>query len=119
MRNSPRLATFRRRLLWFGAAAAVVVQLGLTLAPIAEALVGQDAAAHVEAAGTSTHYAHNDATCATCQARTLHGLIARAADPLIRLAVCDTGIVSANDLRITAEAFSLNNPRAPPTSLSI
>ncbi len=101
-----------------GAAVAFVAQLGLTAAPIAEGVQGRDAAAHVEAAGIATHYAHNGATCATCQARSLHGLAVGSPASLLRSAVRDAGIVSARIERVTAEPFSPNNPRAPPPSPS-
>lgn len=97
----------------------MVAQVGLALAPIAEGREGPDAAAHVEAAGISTHYAHSDATCATCQARTLLGLAAGGPDALLSAPSHGARIVSARDGHVTADPFSPNNPRGPPITLSI
>lgn len=120
MHVSPRLApSIARRLLMVGAAVAVVAQLALVVAPLAEAWQGQDAAAHVEASGTATHYAHNDATCAACQARTLMGLAIAPATPTFAATVADARIVTAADGQVVAQRFSPNNPRAPPASLRI
>lgn len=45
---------------------AATAQVFIAGAPLAEARFGPDAGAHVEAAGTSLHHAHNEATCAAC-----------------------------------------------------
>lgn len=120
MPASPRPATpFARLLLRIGAVVAIVAQVGLVVAPLAEVWQGQDAAAHVEAGGTSTHYAHNDATCAACQARTLIGLAVASAAPVLRTELGDARVVPSRDFRPAAGRFSPNNPRAPPTPLSI
>lgn len=119
MRASPRHPTLGRWLLRLGAIAAVVAQLALNATPLAEAFRGQDAAAHVEPAGTATHYAHNEATCANCQARSLHGL---AADSPASLLPTDAGgavMATVPGERLAAELFSPNNPRGPPSSSSI
>jgi hypothetical protein len=74
---------------WLGhlaAILAVVAQLAVAIAPLAER-TDAGAPAHLDPAGTSAHYVHNDADCAACQARSLHGATARApSPPLPRLA---------------------------------
>lgn len=63
------------------ASLAVAAQLVLCLSGLVEGKAGIGAASHVESAGTSAHYAHNEATCAACAARSLHGTAAPAASP--------------------------------------
>lgn len=46
-------------------------QLCLVLASFSEGRFGADARAHVEAAGTSVHHAHDEGGCAACTARAL------------------------------------------------
>jgi len=98
------------------AALAIAAQLGTAIAPVAEGQAGRSSAPHVEVAGISSHYAHNDASCATCQARSLTGMAARPAAipaamlaPIVRLDATATRIASQTE-------FAVNNPRAPPTS---
>lgn len=53
---------------------AAVAQVAVACSALAEGRDGMGAAPHVEATGGAViHYAHNEATCAACQARTLHG----------------------------------------------
>ncbi len=56
----------RLRFISFAAAVAAAAQMLITGAPLAEGRSGPSAVAHVEAAGTSVHYAHDEATCAAC-----------------------------------------------------
>lgn len=48
------------------------VQGTVAFTPITEARQGIGAASHVESADKGVHYAHNDANCAYCVARTFH-----------------------------------------------
>jgi len=73
------LTTFRspRRgsaALWrFAAALALLAQCWIALAAFGDAR-GLGAAAHVEASGTSLHYAHDEADCAACRTLALSAL---------------------------------------------
>src|SRR5204862_5898741 len=111
---APQLA---RWLSSIGAVIAIVAQLSLALAPFGEARERSSTAAHVELGGTSTHYAHNDATCAVCQARSLQALSARTPDALLTGPIGAITIVAVADRFIAAELHSLSNPRAPPRCL--
>lgn len=94
---------------------AVAAQLSIALAPLAEAREGRSTAAHVEVGGTATHYAHNDATCATCQARSLQGMAARPPAPLLIRVVLATAFVAAPYRLAAADLLTHNSPRAPPS----
>jgi hypothetical protein len=54
---------------------AFLAQLTLIVAALGEGRAGVGFAAHVDPGGTSTHYVHNEAVCAACQARSLHGIV--------------------------------------------
>src|SRR5437867_3628769 len=97
-----------------GAIVAMAAQLAVAFSQLAEGREGRETASHVEAGGTATHYAHNEATCATCQARTLHGLAIRPSAPLLPVAIHAIASVTAAERIVTAELLSHNNPRAPP-----
>jgi hypothetical protein len=56
---------------------ALLAQLTLALAGFAEGRAGVGFRAHFDAGGTSTHYVHDEAVCAACQARSLHGVVKR------------------------------------------
>lgn len=71
------MRAMRRWLFAAGAALAMVSQAAVTLTALADGRDERSAASHVERDGTSAHYAHNDATCVICQARSLTGLAER------------------------------------------
>jgi len=52
---------------------ALVAQLALAIAGLGEGQTGVGSVAHFDPGGTSAHYVHNEAVCAACQARSLHG----------------------------------------------
>lgn len=56
----------RLRLKVFAAAFAAAAQLFLAAVPLGEVRLDTDERAHIEAAGTSLHHAHDEATCAAC-----------------------------------------------------
>lgn len=77
--------TLRKRPLarFLGQAAAVlafVAQLAVVAAGLAEGRSGIGYGAHYDRGGTSTHYVHDEALCAACQARSVHG-VARIPQP--------------------------------------
>lgn len=104
-----------RWLFTIGACAAIVGQLSVALATLAEAREGQGMGAHVEAAGTATHYAHGE-ECAICQARSLHGLASRSPEAWLSSDVRSTALVSFADRFIAPGSFSPSHPRAPPST---
>jgi hypothetical protein len=106
-----------RWLFSIGAVVALVAQVAVLFAPMSEAREGRSMAAHVELAGTATHYAHNDATCVTCQARTLHGIAVRVPASLPPGSFRATAISAFAKRITTAELFPHNSPRAPPTEI--
>jgi hypothetical protein len=92
---------------------ATTAQLAVALAPLAEGREGR-ATVHVESGGTPRHYQHNDATCAACQARSIHGTAPRAVAPLIE-AVAHASVASqAIEHVASADLNPSAHPRAPP-----
>lgn len=69
-----RLPGRGRAALWrFASALALLAQCWIAAAPLGEAR-GIGASAHVEASGTSQHYAHDEADCAACRTLALTAL---------------------------------------------
>jgi hypothetical protein len=92
---------------------AMASQLVLAIAPLAEGREDR-MASHVEAGGTQTHYAHSDANCISCQARSIHGTTVRTASSTF---VGEVGASAVTLLvgRVVSVGFdSQSNPRAPP-----
>jgi hypothetical protein len=93
---------------------ATTAQLTVALAPLAE---GRESrlASHVEAGGSTGHYAHDDTKCISCQARSMNGTVERPALPPL------PGVLSSMEIgtrvrRIVADQRGRPaNPRAPPT----
>jgi hypothetical protein len=84
-------------------------------AQIGEMWQGQNAASHVEPAGTSRHFAHNPATCPACQARSTTSAASRRVAPILtheRLAPAPT---IAAIVAPATRAASHTQSRAPPT----
>lgn len=93
---------------------AMAAQLVVALSPLAE---GRERSwgSHVEAAGLRQHFAHSEATCAACQARSIHGTASRIRTPV--LVVRHVAIAPAQrslDV-VSADYYPQDNPRAPPT----
>lgn len=104
-----------RRALWRSAISLFAVgQLVLALAAFTEARFGADARSHVEAAGTSTHHAHDAGDCTACAARALLAVPSPAAHTAIESQ--DSAALSASQRvelpRVSGESGS--RPRAPP-----
>jgi hypothetical protein len=106
-----------RRSNWLFTAFAVfatVVQLVVALAPLGEGRVARTLSAHVETGGATGHVSHNEATCASCQARSIHGTISR---PAVAIAVSATAcsVAVAGIVRVVSTDLHLqSNPRTPP-----
>lgn len=92
---------------------ALIAQVGVALAPLAE---GRRPAMgpHVEAGGVKLHYAHDEATCAACQARSIQGTPRAASVPLPPATEVATAVTTRSVRIVDADWFSQDNPRAPP-----
>jgi hypothetical protein len=112
---SLRLITTRQRDWLFGVIAliAMAAQLVVAMAPLAE---GRDRsmASHVESTGTKGHYTHNDATCAACQARSIHGTTSRPSVDLLTDVLVPTRLVRGAERVVETSLHPKDNPRAPP-----
>ena len=86
----------------------------VAVVPFADANEGRSAPAHVEAYGTTTHYAHDESTCAVCVARQLIGRTEHA----VRMplpAEHPVGVSARVELpRVSLDRFTVASPRAPP-----
>jgi hypothetical protein len=91
----------------------MAAQLTIAIAPLTE---GRDdrMASHVEAGGAQSHYAHNDATCASCQARSIHGTSPRTAPAFFDVATRTFAVVTSADRSVSIGTHSPSSPRAPP-----
>ncbi|HEV8447172.1 MAG TPA: hypothetical protein VGQ44_10140 [Gemmatimonadaceae bacterium] len=111
----PTLTRHRRRptLTLVIALVALIAQVAVALSPLAEGR-RPEMASHVESGGVKLHYAHNEATCASCQARSIHGT-PRAADVGLRPSTeVSATVAEARVHVVAADRFSQDNPRAPP-----
>ena len=102
-----------RNLVTIGAILAIVGQVSVAFASIAEAREGQGMSSHVEQTGTSAHYAHG-ASCALCYARSLHGLSSRSPIPVPAYGTISTKIVATSQRPVATGLQSLSQSRAPP-----
>jgi hypothetical protein len=92
---------------------ALIAQVTVALSPLAEGR-RPGMASHVESGGVKLHYAHDEATCASCQARSIHGT-PRAADVGLPPAIGIGNTVASPKVSVVvADRFSQDNPRAPP-----
>src|SRR2546421_39046 len=114
MTSAPRSDRRRKWLLTIVAYLAMAVQLLVALAPLGEERAGRSFAAHAESQGTNGHYAHDDASCAACQARSIHGATSRPPVPLIEDALTSALVVAVVDRVVTPDRHLPANPRAPP-----
>ena len=102
------------RLRLVAAALGFVAQGTLVLAAIAEGREGIGAAAHVEQSGTRAHYAHEPATCAACQARSIHSTTATPFAPNLGATPYSSAPRIGVEQAPFTETFPDHNPRAPP-----
>lgn len=91
---------------------ALIAQVTVAFSPLAEGRRGM--ASHVENRGVKLHYAHDEATCASCQARSIHGTprAPTVAPPIVTEVA--TTVAATRVVVDDAEHFSQDNPRAPP-----
>ena len=105
-----------RRRSWLFAVLALLAttaQLAVALAPLAEGREGR-ATVHVESSGSPRHYQHNDATCAACQARSIHSTTPRAVTPLVETVAHAIVRSQTIDHVASADLNASAHPRAPP-----
>ena len=93
---------------------ATTAQLAVALSPLLEGREGR-ATVHVESGGAQKHILHDDATCAACQARSIHGTTPRLAAPLFASEPHRMVLISAVDRVDSADVHFPTNPRAPPS----
>ena len=93
---------------------AFLAQLTLVLAGVSEGRAGLGYAAHVDAGGTATHYSHDEAVCAACQARSLHGVVRPAPASIITPRPRETATVTWRESYRDSSVNFQNLSRAPP-----
>lgn len=93
---------------------AMVAQLALVIAGIGEGRTGVGYASHIDPSGTSTHYAHDEAVCAACQARSLHGVARLPHPPLVLAPRSELAPITAPESHHDSGADALHLSRAPP-----
>lgn len=113
--NRTRFNGLPRWLYTLGLSLALVSQLGVIAAQVGEFWQGQSIASHVEQSGTSRHFAHNEATCPACQARSMTGATTHAVAPVALHAVAAEAPIAAARLIPASEPPAQSRPRAPPT----
>jgi hypothetical protein len=112
--RAPRPASLRPIFLRAAALLALVAQLALGVAAFGEGREGLGFASHVDPSGTSTHYAHDEAVCAACQARSLHGVVRLPHPPLVIAPRRELAMLAAPESYRGAGADALHLSRAPP-----
>src|SRR2546430_776736 len=115
MASTAHPPTRRPRWFWIALAMFALAQFDLVaVVPFAEANEGRSAPAHVEAYGTTVHYAHDESNCALCVARQLIGRT-QLAVRLPLLAEHPTRIVASFQLAsVPLDRFAVVSSRAPP-----
>ncbi len=93
---------------------ATTAQLTVALSPLIEGREGR-ASSHVESRGARGHVNHDDATCAACQARSIHGTAPRSPAPLIETEQHATVALATVERIASADVRTSTNPRAPPS----
>jgi len=86
----------------------------VAIVPFADANEGRSAPAHVEAYGTTMHYAHDDSNCAVCVARQLIGHTEHAVRMPLPAELPASVLASVELPAISLDRFSVTSPRAPP-----
>ena len=92
----------------------LLLQAVVAVAPLGEGREGRSMAAHVERSGRNTHYTHDPATCAACQARTLQGAMALVPPVLPVDPRHESLAVAPLTLAVPSGPHALPKSRAPP-----
>ena len=93
---------------------AFLAQLAIVVAGIGEGRAGIGYATHVDPGGTSTHYAHNEAQCASCQARSVHGVARPEHPPVVSSRPREVPAVTWLESYLDSSVDFQNLSRAPP-----
>ena len=93
---------------------AILAQLALGLSGLSEGKSGVGYHAHFDPGGTSTHYVHDEAVCASCQARSLHGDVRLPHPPLVLAPRRELAPITAPESRHDSGAYTQHLSRAPP-----
>ena len=96
---------------------ALVAQLAILVACLGEGRSGVGYGPHIDPAGTAKHYVHNEAVCAACQARSLHGVARLPHAPTIATDPRQTAPVDRLQSFLGSTVDRHNLSRAPPTTL--
>jgi hypothetical protein len=113
----PALQRHRPLARLFGQAAAIVAfvaQLALMAAALAEGRNGIGFGEHFDPGGTSSHYVHDEALCAACQARSLHGVARIPHPPAVAPRPRSYAVASRPASLPGSDVHSDNFSRAPP-----
>jgi hypothetical protein len=97
---------------------ALVAQLALALAGFGEGKAGVGYAAHFDPGGTSTHYVHDEAVCAACQARSLHGVAKLPQPPMAPTVPRQVAPSDRLESYLGSNVDQQNPSRAPPSFVS-
>lgn len=92
----------------------LTAQLVVAFAPLAESR-DRRMDSHVESGGAQTHHAHDEAECASCQARSIHGPTAPPTVSIVAETSPREAIVAESDRIVASDTHSLSSPRAPPS----
>jgi hypothetical protein len=104
----------RRLLFTVFAFIALAAQLAVALSPLAEGRE-RDWGSHVEAGGARLHFSHSEATCAACQARSIHGTTGRVQTPVLVVRQVASAPTQRRLEGSSTDQYPQDNPRAPPT----
>jgi hypothetical protein len=96
---------------------ALVAQLALLVACLGEGRNGVGYGSHIDPAGTAKHYVHNEAVCASCQARSLHGVARPPHAPTIAAAPDQSAPIDRLQSFIGSAVDPHIRSRAPPANL--
>ena len=112
-----RTQRYPQRRPFFGRAAAILAflaQLAIVVAGIGEGRAGIGYASHIDPGGTSTHYSHNEAQCASCQARSMHGVARPEHPPVVTVRPRELPAVTWLESYLDSSVDFQNLSRAPP-----
>lgn len=104
----------RRLLFTVLAFIAMAAQVAVALSPLAEGRE-RNWGSHVEADGARLHFSHSEATCAACQARSIHGATGRASSPVLVVRHVGSAPAQVGLDVVSSDSYPQDNPRAPPT----
>ncbi|HEY4306712.1 MAG TPA: hypothetical protein VGM82_19740 [Gemmatimonadaceae bacterium] len=110
----PPARLFGPRFFAFFALLAMFAQSVVAVAPLAEGRTAR-MSSHVESHGSASHFTHNEANCAACQARSLHAAAPGAKRAPIAEQHATGSRPRATVIVLSADLSPQANPRAPPT----